>query len=86
MPGTDTSINTATTSAHNDRDTAFKERHHKAFTTVAAQLARQGHQLVRCDRLDGTVGNYVHSWGNLKHLPDLDAVAACLRQIGGSHV
>ena len=86
MPGTDTSINTAKTSAHNDLDTATKDRNNKVFTTLAAQLALKGHQLARTEAKDGAVGYYVHRWGNVKHLPDLDAVAAFLRQIGGSHV
>jgi hypothetical protein len=70
---------------HTDLDTPTADRNNKAFTTLAAQLALRGHQLVRSDRQDGTVTYYVHCWGQVKHLPDLDAAAAFLRQIGGNH-
>lgn len=71
--------------AHNDLNTPTAERSNKAFTTLAAQLLSHGHQLVRSDRQDGSVTYYVHCWGQVKHLPDLDAAAAFLRQIGGNH-
>lgn len=68
-----------------DHDTPTADRTTKAFSTLAAQLAFHGHQLVRSDRRDGSVTYYVHCWGQVKHLPDLDAAAAFLRQIGGNH-
>ena len=70
---------------HNDLDTPTGDRSNKAFTNLAEQLASHGHQLVRSDRQDGTVTYYVHCWGQVKHLPDLGAAAAFLRQIGGNH-
>jgi hypothetical protein len=76
---------TATIST-NDFGTPTGQSANKAFTTLAAQLALQGHQLVRSDRQDGAVTYYAHCWGHVRHLPDLDAVAAFVRQNGGSHV
>ena len=70
----------------NDLDTPTRDRNNKAFTTLAEQLASHGHQLVRSDRQDGTVTYYVNCWGQVKHLADLDAAAAFLRQVGGHHV
>lgn len=70
----------------NDLDTPTAERHRKVFATLAAQLAMHGHQLARSDSQDGAVHYYVHYWGQVFHLPDLDAVAAFVRQIGGHHV
>lgn len=72
--------------ADNDLNTPTAERHRKVFATLAAQLAMHGHQLVRSDSQDGAVTYYAHCWGHVRHLPDLDAVAAFVRQIGGHHV
>lgn len=69
----------------NDLDFPTGKRAGKAFATLAAHLALKGHQLVRSEAADGALGYYVHCWGHVKHLPDLDAVAGFLRQIGGHH-
>ena len=74
------------TNTHNDSDTVRKDRNNKSYATLAAQLAMHGHQLVRSDRQDGSVTYYVHRSVHVKHLRDLDAVAAFLCQIGGDHV
>lgn len=72
--------------AHQNKPPTTGQRDHKAFATLAATLALDGHQLVRSDRQDGAVTYFVSRWGMVRHLPDLDAVAAFVRQIGSVHV
>jgi hypothetical protein len=77
---------TATVST-NDLDTPTGQRAGKAFTTLAAQLALQGHTLTRSNPNDGAVTYYVSRWGMVRALPDLEAVAAFARMAGGiAHV
>ncbi|MDP3424969.1 MAG: hypothetical protein Q8S32_14580 [Burkholderiaceae bacterium] len=57
----------------------------KTFNTLAAQLALQGHTLTRSNPKDGRVTYYVSRWGMVRALPDLDAVKAFARQVGGAH-
>ena len=73
------------TTTHNDLNSPTGQRADKAFKTMAATLALHGHQLVRSDGQDGAVSYYVHCLGQVKNLPDIDAVAAFVRQIGGHH-
>jgi hypothetical protein len=64
-------------------DTATAERDHKAFATLAEQLALHGHALTRSNPSDGPVTYYATRWGHVRHLPTLDDVKAFVRQIGG---
>lgn len=68
----------------NDLDTPTGQRADKAFTTLAAQLALQGHTLTRTNPSDGPVTYYASRWGMVRALPDLDAVAAFARMVGGA--
>ena len=71
---------------HNDLNTPTGQRDDKAFSTLVAQLALQGHTLTRSNPSDGMVSYYVTRWGMVRSLPDLDTVKAFVRQIGGAHV
>lgn len=73
------------TTTHNDLNSPTGQRADKAFKTMAATLALQGHILTRSNPSDGPVTYYATRWGLVRNLPDLDAVAAFLRQIGGHH-
>lgn len=68
----------------NDLDTPTGQRGDKAFTTLAAQLALQGHTLTRSNPNDGPVTYYASRWGMVRQLPDLDAVGAFARMVGGA--
>lgn len=74
------------TTTHNDHDTATAECDHKAFATMAAQCALQGHTLTRSNPNDGPVTYYASRWGLVRHLPNLDAVRAFVRMVGGGYV
>lgn len=55
----------------------------KAFATMRAAFAIQGHALHRTDPADGAVTYWVERWGLVRHLPTLHDVALFLAQIGG---
>jgi hypothetical protein len=68
----------------NDLDTPTGQRADKAFNTLAAQLALQGHTLTRTNPNDGPVTYHASRWGIVRALPDLEAVAAFARMVGGA--
>ena len=55
----------------------------KAFATLAARFALAGHTLTRGNRADGAGLYYAGRWGLSRVLPDLQAAAHFLAQIGG---
>ena len=55
----------------------------KAFATLAARFALTGHTLTRSNPADGAAMYYAARWGMSRALPDLQAAAHFLQQIGG---
>lgn len=55
----------------------------KAFATLAARFALAGHTLTRSNPADGAGLYYAGRWGFSRALPDLQAAAQFLAQIGG---
>ncbi len=55
----------------------------KAFATLAARFALTGHTLIRSNPADGATMYYAGRWGLSRALPDLQAAAQFLMQIGG---
>ena len=55
----------------------------KAFATLAARFALAGHTLTRSNPADGAAMYYAGRWGLSRALPDLQAAAQFLAQIGG---
>ena len=55
----------------------------KAFASLAARFALAGHTLSRSNPADGAGLYYVARWGMSRALPDLQAAAHFLAQIGG---
>ena len=56
----------------------------KAFANLAARFALAGHILTRCNPADGAGLYYAARWGMSRALPDLQAAAHFLAQIGGN--
>lgn len=56
----------------------------KAFHTLRAHLALAGHTLSRTDASDGARDYFVSRCIFVRELPDLDAVAAFAKQVGGT--
>ena len=54
----------------------------KAFATLAARFALTGHTLTRSNPADGAAMYYAGRWGLSRALPDLQAAAHFLAQIG----
>ena len=54
----------------------------KAFATLAARFALAGHTLTRSNPADGAAMYYAGRWGMSRALPDLQAAAHFLAQIG----
>ena len=55
----------------------------KAFASLAARFALAGHTLSRSNPADGAGLYYAARWGMSRALPDLQAAAHFLAQIGG---
>ncbi|WP_342616573.1 hypothetical protein [Rhodoferax sp. GW822-FHT02A01] len=55
----------------------------KAFATLQAEFALRGHVLNRTPVPNGTHSYFATRWGMARHLADLGAVGAFLKQIGG---
>ena len=55
----------------------------KAFASLAARFALTGHTLSRSNPADGAGLYYAARWGMSRALPDLQAAAHFLAQIGG---
>ena len=71
------------TDTTNDLNFPTGQREGKAFATLAARFALAGHTLTRSNPADGAVIYYAGRWGMSRALPDLDAAAQFLTQIGG---
>ena len=56
----------------------------KAFIALAARFALAGHALTRSSAADGAGIYYAARWGMSRVLPDLQAAAQFLVQIGGA--
>lgn len=56
----------------------------KVFTALAARFALAGHALTRSSAADGAGIYYAARWGMSRVLPDLQAAAQFLVQIGGA--
>lgn len=56
----------------------------KAFTALAARFAPAGNTLTRISAADGAGVYYAVRWGMNRALPDLQAAAQFLVQIGGA--
>ena len=54
----------------------------KAFASLAARFALAGHTLTRSNPADGAAMYYAGRWGLSRALPDLQAAAHFLAQIG----
>lgn len=67
----------------NGADFPTAEREGKAFATLAARFALVGHTLTRSNPADGAAMYYAGRWGLSRALPDLQAAAQFLAQIGG---
>ena len=72
------------TDTTNDLNFPTGQREGKAFAMLAARFALAGHTLTRSNPADGAVMYYAGRWGLHRALPDLDAAAQFLMQIGGS--
>ena len=59
------------------------QREGKAFASLAARFALAGHTLTRSNPADGAAMYYAGRWGLSRALPDLQAAAHFLAQIGG---
>lgn len=70
--GTDSAIVSDTTDAS------------KTFASLAARFALVGHTLTRTNPADGAGIYYAARWGMSRALPDLQAAAQFLAQIGGA--
>ena len=62
---------------------ATGQRPDKAFQTLRAAFAMNGHALHRRDPADGPVSYWATRWGLARHLPTLHDAALFLAQIGG---
>lgn len=58
----------------------------KMFATLAARFAVAGHTLTRSNPADSAAMYYAGCWGLSRALPDLQAAAHFLGQIGGGNV
>ena len=58
----------------------------KMFATLAARFALAGHTLTRGNPADGAAMYYAGRWGLSRALPNLQAAAHFLAQIGGGNV
>lgn len=72
-----------TAGAINDLHFLTATRPGKAFETLRAAFALQGHTLHRTDPADGPVSYWAERWGLVRNLPTLHDAALFLAQIGG---
>ena len=70
--------------ASHESDFPTEQREGKAFANLAARFALVGHSLTRSNPADGAVIYYAGPWGLSRALPDLQAAAQFLVQIGGA--
>jgi hypothetical protein len=67
----------------NDLDFPTAERNDKAFSSLRAAFALNGHALHRTDPADGPATYWAERWGLVRHLPTLHDAALFLARIGG---
>lgn len=67
----------------NDLDFPTGQRPGKAFDSLRAAFALQGHILHRSDASDGPVIYWAERWGLVRYLPTLHDAALFLARIGG---
>ena len=70
----------------NDLNFPTGQREGKAFASLAARFALVGHTLTRSNPADGAVMYYAERWGLHRALPDLEAAAQFLTEIGCGNV
>ena len=83
-PGTYDSKGLRTDTTDLDFPTAAQEG--KAFATLAARFALAGHTLTHSNPAYGAGMYYAARWGMSRALPDLQAAAHFLAQIGGGNI
>ena len=83
-PGTCDSKGLAADTTDTDFPTA--EHEGKVFARLAAGFALAGHTLTRSNPADGAAMYHAGRWGLCRALPDLQAAAHFLAQIGGGNV
>ena len=71
------------TDTTNDLNFPTGQREGKAFAILAARFALAGHTLTRSNPADGAGLYFAARWGMSRALPDLQAAAHFLTQIGG---
>ncbi len=76
---------TTTASTINDLNLPAADQAKKAFSTLRAAYAMQGHTLHRTDPKDGPVTYWAERWGLVRYLPTIEAVRVFLVQIGGAN-
>lgn len=69
--------------AINDLHFPTASRPGKAFETLRAAFALQGHSLHQTEQADGPVSYWAERWGLVRYLPTLHDAALFLAQIGG---
>ena len=70
---------------HTDRQiVAAADDAGKRFAALAARFALAGHTLTRSNPAEGAAMYYAGRWGLSRALPDLQAAAHFLAQIGGT--
>ena len=69
--------------AINSLDFPTVQRNDKAFSTLRAAYALEGHTLHRTDPADGPVTYWAERWGLVRYLPSIDTARRFLEQIGG---
>lgn len=74
---------TAGSAINNDLDFPTTERSDKAFLTLRAAFALNGHTLHRTNPADGPVTYWAERWGLVHHLPTIDTARRFLEKIGG---
>lgn len=60
-----------------------RQRPSKAFETLRAAFALQGHSLHRTEQVDRPVSYWTERWGLVRYLPTLHDAPLFLAQIGG---
>ena len=75
-------LHTTTATAINDLNYPTGERLDKAFNTLRAAYALQGHSLHRTDPTDGPVTYWIERCGLVRYLPTIDTVRQFLDAMG----
>ena len=76
-------LHTTTATAINDLNFPTAERNDKAFSTLRAEFALNGHALHRTRLVDRPTTYWVERWGLVRYLLSIDKARQFLEQIGG---